>query len=167
VTQARQLHHVCRFFPNQLTERPEETAYVMQLARLRHRAIKYLQEGTFLRPPELRVPSSTLPLSRLSIYAGQQGAVQSFEGRYPLVQAGAWRAPDGDVAIALASIADNPVTVPLALDREVYSLPRRGQLYCLTRSNRVMIGEFSGHRVAINIQLAPREACLVELEGRR
>ena len=57
-------------------------------------------------------------MSRLSIYAGQQGALKSFERRYPLVLGGAWRAPDGDVAVALASIACEPLTVPLVLEGE-------------------------------------------------
>ena len=132
---------IANFRTNQFQQRPEEIAYVLQLARLRAGAMKYLLDGTFLQPPELQVPSATLALSRLSIYAGQQSAVQSSEGACSLVQAGAWRAPDGTVAVALASIADDPVKVPLALDRQTYGLPKRGQVVQVTEHGRKVIGE--------------------------
>jgi len=61
---------VANFLPAQLRERREETEFVIQLARLRSRALQYLQQGVFLRPPDLGVPEATVPLSRLSIYAG-------------------------------------------------------------------------------------------------
>jgi hypothetical protein len=153
---------VANFAPAQLRERDEETEYMMRLARLRSRALKYLQRGVFLRPPELEVPEALLPMSRLSIYAGQQGALKFFERRYPLALGGAWRAPDGDVAVALASIACEPMTVPLVLEAKDYGLPRQGRVYRLSPSGRWPIGRFEGRRVSLSVPLAAREACLVE-----
>jgi hypothetical protein len=158
---------LANFRPAQLRDRPEELAYVMRLARTRYRAIKYLQDGTLLRPPELPAPSATFPLSRLSIYAGQQGALQAFEGHYPLVPAAAWRAPDGDVAVALASLADEPVDIPLALEPDRYGLPRSGRILLVTESGRREIGQFRRGGGSLNLRLAPRQACLVEWTGRR
>jgi hypothetical protein len=134
---------------------------MMELAKLRSRALKYLAQGVFLRPPTLGVPKSTLPMSRLSIYAGQQGALTSFEGNYPLVLAGAWRAPDGDVAVVLASIANEPLTVPLVLGKD-YGLRRKGSIYRLSRLERRQIGEFDGRHVSLTVPLSPQEACVVE-----
>ena len=153
---------VANFLPAQLRERHEETEFVMQLARLRSRALQYLQKGVFLRPPELEVAEATLPMSRLSIYAGQQGALTSFEGRYPMVLSGAWRAPDGNVAVALANIANEPITVPLVLPQKEYGMPRRGGIWRLGPSGRQPIGSFKGERVSVAVPLAAREACLVE-----
>ena len=153
---------VANFLPAQLRERREETEYMIQLARLRSRALKYLQQGVFLRPPEFEVPEATLPMSRLSIYAGQQGALRSFERRYPMALGGAWRAPDGDVAVALASIAGEPLTVPLVLEGKAYGLPKEGRVYRLSPSGRLPIGRFTGRGVAISVPLAAREACVVE-----
>jgi hypothetical protein len=101
-------------------------------------------------------------MSRLSIYAGQQGALTSFERRYPLALGGAWRAPDGDVALALASIANAPLTVPLFLEAREYGLPKRGTIYRLSLSGRRSIGKFTGRRVSLSVPLAAREACVVE-----
>ena len=153
---------VANFLPAQLRERHEETEFVIQLARLRSRALQYLQKGVFLRPPGLDVPEATPPMSRLSIYAGQQGALTSFEDRYPLVLGGAWRAPEGNVAVALANIASEPITVPLVLERKEYGLPRRGRIWRLGPSRRQSIGHFEGEHVPIAVPLAAREACLVE-----
>ena len=153
---------VANFQPTQLREREEETAYMMQLARLRSRALKYLQLGVFLRPPELEVPEAMLPMSRLSIYAGQQGGLKSFEGCYPLVLGAAWRAPDGDVAVALASIAPDYLTVPLVLQAKEYGLPRQGRVYRVSPSGRRLIGRFAGRRVSLSVPLAAREACVLE-----
>jgi hypothetical protein len=153
---------VANFLPAQLRERHEETEFFMQLVKLRSRALQYLQKGVFLRPPDLDVPEATLPMSRLSIYAGQQGALTSFEGRYPLVLGGAWRAPDGNAAVALANIASEPITVPLVLDRKEYGMLRRGRIWRLGSSGRQSIGRFEGEHVSIAVPLAAREACLVE-----
>src|SRR5208283_3431684 len=92
-------------------------------ARLRSRAAKYLLHGTFLRPPEISPPQAGLPMSRLSIYAGQNGGLTAFEKRSPLVLASAWRAPDGAVAFPIASIADKPLVLPLQLDPASYQFP--------------------------------------------
>src|SRR5690606_38848541 len=116
---------IANFLPSHLQERAEETEYMMRLAKIRSRAMKYLLHGTFLRPPKLDVPMATLELSRLSIYVGQKGAVSTSQGKYPLAIAGSWRAPDGDVGIALASIANESLSAPLIIDAKNYSLPKK------------------------------------------
>jgi hypothetical protein len=153
---------VANFMPSQLRERQAETQFMMQLAKLRNRSKQYLLRGTFLGPPGVEVSEAGLPMSRLSIYAGQQGALQSFEGTYPLVLSSAWRAADGSVAIALASIAELPLTVQLKLKGEEYGLPRKGRIYRLSPSARLPIGRFSGRAASSRIDLAAREACLIE-----
>ena len=153
---------VANFLSSQIQERSEETDYMMQLAGLRRRSLKYLQSGVLLRPLELKVPDALMPMSRLSIYAGQQGAVKSFKRRYPLALGAAWRAPDRDVGVALASIASQPLTVRLVLDGRDYGLPGQGRVYRIGSSGRWEIDRFAGRRVCLKVPLAAREACVLE-----
>jgi len=157
---------VANFLPSHLEQRPEETDYAMRLAKVRSRGTKYLVYGTFLRPPELSAPEATLDISRLSIYAGQQGGLTAFQKRCPLALAGAWRAPDGDAAIALASLADEPLS--LALDWKAMDdyLPRRGRICRTDEAGSKQIGKIGNPTPKLKVDLPPRGACLVEFIGR-
>ena len=153
---------IANFLPGQLEQRPEEMEYLMRLARIRNRATKYLLHGTFLRPPELHAPEATLDMSRLSIYAGQRGGLTAFQDRYPLVLAGAWRAPDGDVALALASIADEPLDLSFNLDAEYYQAPRGRRIYRMDEAERKQIGRIAANGSALKLNLPPRGVCILE-----
>ena len=153
---------IANFLPSHLQERAEETEYMMRLAKIRNRATKYLLHGTFLRPPKLDVPTATLELSRLSIYAGQKGGVTTSQGQYPLAIAGSWQAPDGDVGIALASIANESLSVPLTIDAKNYSLPKKGRIYRIDEKGRKFIGNFENENPTLKIALSPRDACVIE-----
>lgn len=104
---------LANFRPEHLTARPNEIGYLLQLARLRQRALPWLRDGEFMRAPELRVGTVHSDMSRLSIYAGQRGGVTAFTRDLPRAVAGAWRAPDGRRAIAIASIVDESITLDL------------------------------------------------------
>ena len=52
-----------------------------------------MRDGVMLRPPVIDVAETTIPMSRLSIYAGRTGGVTSFEKKVPKALACAWRAP--------------------------------------------------------------------------
>ena len=122
---------IANFQSEQLRERAEEIDYVIRLARLRARAAKYLLYGTFLRPPTLNAPEASIDLSRLSIYAGQQGGLKTFEWRVSLALAGAWRAPDGDQALVLASLSEQSMVLNLTLPAEFAMLPGNTRVYRL------------------------------------
>ena len=153
---------IANFRPGQFEQRPEEMDSVMRLARIRSRATKYLLRGTFLRPPVLHAPEATLDMSRLSIYAGQHGGLTAFQERCPLALAGAWRAPDGDVAVALASIADEPLDLSFNLDANYCRPPKRGRVYRTDEAERKEIGRMRGNWSAMNLRLPPRGAYLIE-----
>jgi hypothetical protein len=153
---------VANFLPSHLEERTEETDYMMLLARLRSQATKYLLHGTFLRPPEIHAPEATLDLSRLSIYAGQKGGLSAFQKRFPLAIAGAWRAPDGDVAIALASITDAPLSLSFNLDGNYYCFPKRAKVYRTDESGWRLLEPIEGTASPMRVGLTTRGACLLE-----
>lgn len=153
---------VANFLPNQLTERKEEIDFVIRLARVRQQALKYLLHGAFLRPPDFAAASATLDMSRLSIYAGQQGGLQTFQKSYPLVLAGAWRAADGDAALALANISESAQPVDMPIPVKAWGLPATGNVFRIGASGRHEMGTFQNGAARIQETLPPQEVCLYE-----
>ncbi|MBN2314745.1 MAG: hypothetical protein JXM79_12515 [Sedimentisphaerales bacterium] len=153
---------LANFRTEHFDQRPEEIEYVMRLAKVRSRAMKYLLHGEFLRPPNLDAPEVTSDFSRLSIYAGQKSRLTSYRKRHPLVIAGAWRATDGDVGIALASIADRTLPLSLALDWAYYRLPNQARVYRIDETGRHPIGPLPGDASPLKLELPARQALIVE-----
>ncbi len=154
---------IANFQPSHLRDRPEEIACVMRLARIRHLGLKYLRDGEFLRPPRFTAPEIVADMSRLSIYAGQRGGLTEFQKRLPSVVAGAWRAPDGDIAIALASVADEELRLGLAVDPGAYGLSGVARVWRIDEAGRKPLGQDVLGQPKIDVDLAPRGACLIEL----
>ena len=158
---------IANFRASQLADRPEETAYLMRLARIRARALDYLLYGEFLRPPELRVASVDVDLSRVSIYAARRGGPTVSAARYPAAIAGAWRAEDGSVAIALASIVAEPTSVSFAFDPAAYGLAGGGHIERIEERGRRPFGEFSSAVVPIALALPAGGAYILEFRRSR
>jgi len=142
---------------------------MMRLARVRARALDYLLYGEFLRPPELSVTSVDVDLSRVSIYAARRGGPTVSAARYPAAIAGAWRAADGSVAIAVAGIVDQPTSVSFSFDPSAYGLASGGQIEQIDERGRHRFGEFSSDVVPVTLQLPAGGACVLEFRrgGRR
>ena len=153
---------LANFRPSLFEERAEEIEYLMRLARVRNRGAKYLLWGEFLRPPKLNAPWGVSDFSRLSIYAGRKDRLTTFQKRHPLALAGAWRAADGDVALALTNIADEPLTLSLALDRQYYGLPEEPRAYRIDESGRRPIKLSGGDDVRLDLQIPARQAWIIE-----
>jgi len=160
---------IANFRASQLADRPEETAYMMRLARIRARALDYLLYGTFLRPPDLEGRLVDVLLSRLSIYAAQRAGPSVSAARYPAALAGAWRATDGSVAVAVASLIDEPTSVSFAFDPGAYGLAAGGQIERIDERGRHRFGTFSTHVVPVTLQLPAGGASVLEFgrSGRR
>jgi hypothetical protein len=144
---------LANFRDTQLTSRAEENDYLIRIARMRRAAIKYLRDGVFLRPPEFEAPQAEIPMSRLSIYAGQQDAVQETTRTVPLVLAGAWLAPDGDVGVAVTNISTEPNSVSMTLDRDRWPLSKQGVVYRRTEQGREEFRQFNDGVVELDIKL--------------
>jgi hypothetical protein len=156
---------LANYRPILFEERAEEMAYLQRLVRVRNRAKKYLLYGEFLRPPQLDVPEATSDFSRLSIYAGQKSRLTTSQRRHPLALAGAWRAPDGNVAIALASIADRPLSLRFTLDSQYYRLPQGGRTYRIDAKGRQPIKLPYGDDVPLTLELPPHELWVIEFHN--
>jgi hypothetical protein len=155
---------IANFRPEQLRDRPDETAYMMRLARLRARTPEYFIHGTFLRAPELTVPNVEIDLSRLSIYAAQRGGPRSSRKRYPAAIAGAWRASDGRVAVAVASIVAAPIEVAFDFDPHVYGLTS-GTIERLDDGGRTSLGNFKRNVAPITLKVPPGGAVVIEFHS--
>ncbi|MDP2958688.1 MAG: DUF6259 domain-containing protein [Longimicrobiales bacterium] len=153
---------IANFRPSHLTDRARETAYMMRLAKVRSRALDWLLYGTFLRPPELNVPEVDVRLSRVSIYAAQRSGPQVSDGRYPAAIAGAWRAKDGSVAVALASILAEPSAVELTFDAAAYGLARGGRIFLIDESGRTEFGTFGAGTTPLRLELPAGGAVVLE-----
>jgi len=142
---------------------------MMRLARIRARALDYLLYGTFLRPPDLEGRLVDVLLSRLSIYAAQRAGPSVSAARYPAALAGAWRATDGSVAVAVASLIDEPTSVSFAFDPGAYGLAAGGQIERIDERGRHRFGTFSTHVVPVTLQLPAGGASVLEFRrsGRR
>jgi hypothetical protein len=151
----------------QFEKRSDEIAYAMRLARIRGRALKYLLHGTLLRPPKLQTPEVETDFSRLSIYAGRGGGITLFRKACPSVIGAAWRAPDGNIGVALAGIADRELSFPLALDRAEYGLPTRGSVYRIDESDRRLLGPLDAAEPSLEVCLPVHGARLIEFADDR
>jgi hypothetical protein len=153
---------IANFRASQLQDRPEETAYMMRLARIRARALDYLLYGTWLRPPDLIVPSVDVDLSRVSIYAPPRGGATMSTARFPAALAAAWRAPDGRVAVAVASIIDEPMSISFDFDPRAYGLAGAGNIDRIEETGRRPFRRFSSGVVRIELELPAGGAAVLE-----
>ena len=133
---------------------------------MRSRATKYLLHGEFLRPPELNAPHVVADFSRLSIYAGQKSRLTSSRKSIPLALAGAWRAADGDVALVLASLADETLSLSFTIDRQYYGLSQQPRVYRIDERGREPIELPIGEGGQLEWKLPAREACVIEFADR-
>jgi len=150
---------VANFGVEQLTARAEETDFVARLARLRLKTLKYLHYGTWLRPPALDVPELTIDMMRKGIYI----PLTTFTQTVPAALAGAWRAADGDVGIALASIDDAPLTLNLPIDAKAYGLADRCPVFRIDETGRHRLGLLDRSNPKIRVELPPRAVWILEL----
>ncbi len=145
-------------------ERKDEIEYLMKLAHVRNKGLKYLLYGKFMRSPDIKSPEEEFDISRLSIYAGKQGeSVTAFRGRFPILYSGTWLADDNDVGIALANISEKPVRIVFYMDPEYYSLPASGIIHVTDENGRKPLSDYSDNQINIDITLDQKDVCLIEI----
>ncbi len=145
-------------------ERKTEIDFLLNLARIRNQALKYLLYGKFLRSPEIDTPEGEFDISRLSIYAGKRGeSVTTFRSSFPLLYSGTWQADDKDIGIAIASISDDPLNVAFSFSSDTYELPPSGNIYIIDNKGKRVLSSYSDKEVKVNLTLKPRDICFVEI----
>ena len=156
---------LANFTPQQLTERATEIDYFSRLVRIRHQALKHLVHGVFLRPPQVQVPQAAVDFSRVSIYAGRRGGQTVHQKQCPLVLAGAWQTPDGQIGIALASIAEETLAVRLRLDPLEHVLAETLRVDCVTETGRRPLGQITSRNPELQLELPPLAVWFLELQA--
>lgn len=157
---------LANFRTSQLRDRPEEIGYVIRLAGLRKHALRYLQDGLMLPPPAIKSSHAEIPMSRLSIYAGQRDSLKEFTMTVPWVLASGWRAGDGKVAIAIASIADVPLSPAILIDASKWGLSQNARFRSIDGKEIVSMAFSDGKILELRPELAPLEARVYETESR-
>lgn len=153
---------IANFRPQQFVDRPDEIAYLMRLARVRSRALKYLLHGDYLRAPTFDAPEATSEFSHIGIYSPQDEPVRTFTKRHPLALAGAWRATDGSTAVAVASVADEPLTLTLRFDPDYHGLKAGQAIWRIDEKGREELGRWKAGQKDLSIVLPPLEAWVIE-----
>jgi hypothetical protein len=146
------------------SERRDEINYLLDIARLRSLALKYLLHGEFCRNPEIEYPEEKIKISKLSIYAGRSRSdiIKTFEKNIPLLYTGTWKAKDNSIGIALASISDEEIPLSFRFSAKDYDLPPRGKIYKIISNGKEFLNFYKGDSVNVSVNLQPRSVCLIE-----
>lgn len=83
--------------------------------------------------------------------------------RYPSAISAAWRASDGSVAIAVASIVDEPISTELTFDPAEYGLSGGGRIVRVGERGAETIGIFGGGVVKLPLEIPAAGAYVIEL----
>lgn len=150
---------VANFVPEQVRSRPASIDFLVRAAKTRRNALKYLQHGTWLRPPAAEIAAREIELVQVSIYNPPRETKRT----YPEVLSGAWRAKDGAVGIALANLGDAPLDLSLPVDFAAYGLPSRCAVYRIDHRGRRSLGHLDRSTPGLRAILEPADACVLEL----
>ena len=101
-------------------------------------------------------------MSRLSIYAGQQGTLRGFRKAFPPALASAWRARDGTMAIAVANIVDRPLATTVILDSPESRPVGPGRFRDVSGERAEEATVFDAQTLRLRLELRPLEARVLE-----
>jgi hypothetical protein len=149
---------IANFRPELFEQRREEMDYLTRLVRVRHRALKYLLHGVWLRPPAFESPRRGIHVASVGTYT----PLTESKREYSTVLAGAWRAPDGDVGVALASIHDDALALRLPIDFSAYGLGERCSVWRIDAAGRHRLGSLDRSRAFLEIDLPPKAIWVLE-----
>jgi hypothetical protein len=153
---------IANYHESLATERKTEIDYLVNLVKTRYKGLKYLLHGKFMRPPHTSIPEKSIAISRLSIYAGQGERVTTFHEKVPLLYTSAWKADDGTLGIAVASISDGALPVRFSFPAGDYGIPASGKIYITNAGQRKLLGTYKGGKVDIVNEIPPKGVCIIE-----
>ena len=144
-------------------ERKTEMEFLVDLVKTRYNALDYLLYGTMKDLPVLPSQEVTMPISRISIYAGRTGnTVTRFEMKAGTLYACLWQSQEGNLALAVSNIADEDQEVSFTVDAGRFGLPAKGSVNLITAAGKQALGTYSD-KGEVRYTLPARSNCLLEL----
>ena len=142
--------------------RKNEMEYLVDLLKTRYNALDYLLYGSFVDIVDFPSVQLTIPMSRVSIYAGRTGkTVTRCEKQISTVFSAAWRSRQGNLGIAISNIADEPAEVVFKVEAEKYGLPGKGTVSMISASGKEARGQYAEGDEII-CQIPPRSNRVLE-----
>lgn len=148
------------FLPDQVTTRPEAIECLTRLVRTRTAASAYLVRGTWLQPPAIESPEREIDIARLSTYSPLVTSTK----RVPTVLASAWRAADGKLGIAMASIHPEKLSLRVPVDAKTYGLSGQFTVVRIDHDGRQPMGVYQPQQGALSLDLPARSGCVLEFQ---
>lgn len=145
------------------SQRTEEINYLIDLVKTRYKTLDYLLYGKFVRAPAMDIPEKNIPISRLSIYAGQKDRVSTFQEKVPLLYTSAWKADNGSMAIALASISAGSLPVNMTFKADEYALPASGKVFVIDAKGKKHLLDYQQGQIKIDLTLPGRGICVLQI----
>lgn len=146
-----------------VSDRKEEIDYLINIVKTRYNALDYLLYGEFCRNPDLKIPREDIKISKISIYSGRAGkTVTTFEKNVPSLYVGTWKAKNGNIAIALASISDEVIPVNLIIDPQNYNISSKGEINIINSSGKKFLETYLNN-IHVEIKLNPKDITIIEI----
>ena len=143
-------------------KRKSEMEFLMDLIRTRYNSLGYLLHGRFMGIPGLESEEITIPISKVSIYAGRKGdTVTRYEKTINTLFSSAWLDKEGNLGVAVSNILDFPAEVVLRIDPKQYGIPASGSINMITSEGKKPFGSYS-EGGDFRFQLPARSNCVIE-----
>ena len=143
-------------------ERKAEMDYLVDLIKTRYNALEYLLRGRFVSLLDLESKELTIPISKVSIYAGRKGdTVTRYEKTTGTLFSCAWSADDGRLGVAVSNILDEPAEAVIPVDAAKYGIPASGSLNVITADGKESLGTYSD-KEAVRYTLPARSSVVIE-----
>ena len=144
-------------------KRKAEMEFLVNLVKTRYNALPYLLYGELIDFPQMRTKEVTIPISKISIYAGRKGDVMTrFEKKVPTLYSAAWRSKEGNVGVAVSNISDEAAEVAFTVDAARYGLPKAGAINLIKADKKMTIGQYVDQYQVV-YTIAPRSNVVIEL----
>lgn len=144
-------------------ERSMEMGYLVDLIKTRYNALDYLLYGQFKAILEPEFKEVTIPISKVSIYAGRMGdTVTRYEKKTRTMFSSAWLSSAGNVGIAVSNILDEPAEFVMTVDAAKFGAAPTGNVNIISAEGKVSSGGYSDGDV-IKCTIPPRSSRVIEL----
>lgn len=149
---------LANYHPDQFRDRPEALDFLLRLVRTRQRTLKYLRDGVWVRPPAVDPAPREIDLVSAGVYAPARFS----KAVRPSLVCGAWRAADGDLAVALAHVGDGERVVEIPLDGPEFAAAAPSAVFVVDHDGRRPLVDLTGGEPAVRCPLPARGVCVVE-----